>query len=112
MPGKQSVACGMIPSRCHRGNNEKESEMEKTPNIADIIGNAFNQERPIQESAADLGAIILEMKREEQYYGKHTRRMVELTMLAEIQERVIHRILDRAIEKSDKPKRPHLKVVK
>ena len=102
----------MIPSRCHRGNTEKGSGMEKTPNIADIIGNAFNQERPIQESAADLGAIIIEMKREEQYYGKHTRRMTELTMLAEIQERVIHRILDRAIEKSDKPKRPHLKVVK
>lgn len=86
--------------------------MKKTPNITDVIGNAFNQERPIQESAADLRAIILEMKREEQYYGKHIKRMAELTMLAKIQERVIHRMLDRAIEKSDQPKGPHLKVVK
>jgi hypothetical protein len=86
--------------------------MEKIPDIADIIGNAFNQERPIQESAADLGAIIFEMKREEKYYGKHTKRMAELTKLTDIQERVIHRMLDRAIEKSDQPERPHLKVVK
>ena len=46
------------------------------PNIADIIGNAFNQERPLQDTAADLGAIILEMEREKKYYGEHTKRMV------------------------------------
>ena len=86
--------------------------MDDVPDIVDIIGNAFNQERPIQEAAADLGAIILEMKREEQYYGKHTKRMEELTQLAEIQERVIHRMLDRAIEKPDPPKKPHLTIVK
>ena len=83
--------------------------MEKTPNIADIIGNALNQGSPPQEAAADLGEIIMEMKREER---KHTKHMEELTQLAEIQERVIHRLLDRAIEKPTQPKRPHLKIVK
>jgi hypothetical protein len=63
-------------------------------------------------SSADLGAIILEMKREEKYYGKHTKRMTELTKLAEVQQRVMSRFLDRAIENSDKPKRPRLKIVK
>ena len=86
--------------------------MDKIPNIADIIGNALNQERPIQEAAADLGALVLEMEREEKHYGKNTKRMAELAQLAEIQERVIHRMLDRAIDKSDQPKRPHLTVVK
>ena len=86
--------------------------MEKTPNIADIIGNAFNQKRPMKESAADLGAIILEMKREEQCYGKHTKHMAELMTLADVQKRVVSRMLDRSIEKPTHPKRPHLKIVK
>ena len=86
--------------------------MDKIPNIADIIGNAFNQERPIQEAAADLGALALEMEREEKHYGKNTKRMAELAQLAEIQERVIHRMLDKAIDKSAQPKKPHLTVVK
>ena len=86
--------------------------MDKTPNIVDIIGNAFKLESPPQEAAADLGAIILEMEHEKKYYGEHTERMEKLTMLAEVQERVIHRLLDRAIEKPDQPKRPYLTVVK
>ena len=86
--------------------------MEKTPNIADIIGNAFNQERPMEAAAADLGAIILEMEREKKYYGEHTKRMAESTKLAEVQHRVMSRMLDRAIENTDQPKKPHLKIVK
>ena len=86
--------------------------MEKTPDIVDITGNAFNQKRPSQEAAADLGALELDMKREEKNYGRHSKRMEELTRLAEIQERVIHRLLDRAIEKPTQPKRPHLTIVK
>ena len=86
--------------------------MDKIPNIADIIASYCNQDKTLYESGADLGAIIFEMKREEQYHGKHTKRMEELAQLAEIQERVIHRMLDRAIDKSDQPKRPHLTVVK
>ena len=86
--------------------------MEKTPNIVDISGNAFNQESPPQEAAADLGALNLEMNRLKQRYRKCTKRMEELTPLAEVQERVIHRLLDRAIEKPDQPKKPHLTIVK
>jgi hypothetical protein len=52
------------------------------------------------------------MELEERYYGKHTRRMAELKKLAELQEKVVHRLLDRTVEELDQPKRPHLTVVK
>ena len=86
--------------------------MEKIPNIADIIASHSNQDKTLQESAADLGAMILEMEREEECYGKHTKRMAELMNLAALQEMVVHRLLDNSIEESDQPKRPHLTIVK
>ena len=86
--------------------------MTKIPNIADIIASHSNQDKTLYESAADLGAIILEMEREVQIYGKHTKRLAKLRQLAELQEKVVHRMLDNSIEKSDQPKRPHLTVVK
>ena len=86
--------------------------MTKIPNIADIIASYSNQDKTLEESAADLGAMILEMEREEEYYGKHTKRMAKLKQLAELQEIVVHRMLDSSIEKSEQPKRPHLTVVK
>ena len=86
--------------------------MKKIPNIADIIASHSNQDKTLQETAADLGAIILEMEREEEFYGKHTKRMAKLKKLTELQEIVVHRMLDKSIEKSDQPKRPHLTVVK
>ena len=86
--------------------------MEKGPNIVNIIGNAFNQERPLYDIAADLGEIVLEMEREKKYYGEHTKRMQELTMLAEIQGKVFDKALARDIERSNQPKKPHLKIVK
>ena len=86
--------------------------MEKIPNIADIIASYSKQDKTLQESAADLGAIILEMEREEKYYGKHTKRMAKLKKMAAVQEKVVHRMLDSSIEKSDQPKSPHLTVVK
>ena len=82
------------------------------PSIVDVIGNAFNQERPSYDVGADLGALILAMEREEKYYGKHTKRMVELKKLADVQSRVLSRTLERENEKSQQPKRPHLTVVK
>jgi len=85
---------------------------ELVPSIVDVIGNGFNQERPLYDVAADLGALILAMGREEQYYGKYTKRMAELKKLADIQDRIFTRTLARDIEKSDQPKRPHLTVVK
>ena len=86
--------------------------MTKIPNIADIIASHSNQDKTLQESAADLGAIILEMEREEECYGKHTKRLAELKKLAELQERIIHRMLDKSIDESEQPKRPHLTIVK
>ena len=86
--------------------------MDKIPNIADIIASYSNQDKTLQESAADLGAIILEMEREEKHYGKHTKRMAKLKKLAELQEIVVHRMLDKSVEEHDQPKRPHLTVVK
>ena len=86
--------------------------MEKIPNIADIIASYSNQDKTLEESAADLGAMILEMEREEEYYGKNTRRLAKLKKLAELQEIVVNRMLDNSINKSDQPKRPHLTVVK
>ena len=86
--------------------------MKKIPNIADIIANYSNQEKTLQETAADLGAIILEIEREKDFYGEHSKRMAELKRLAALQERVLHRMLENSIEKSNQPKRPHLTVVK
>ena len=86
--------------------------MTKIPNIADIIASYSNQDKTLKESAADLGAMILEMKHEEECCGKHTKRMAKLKKLAELQEIVVHRMLASSIEKSDQPKKPHLTVVK
>ena len=86
--------------------------MDKTPNIVDISGDAFNQESPPQEAADDLGALILEMKQLKQRYRQYAKRMEELTKFAIIKEEVVHRMLDKAIEKPDQPKKPHLTIVK
>ena len=71
-----------------------------------------NKEKSSYEAAADLGAIKMEIHRERKYYGEHTQRMAKLKKLAELQEIVVHRMLDSSIEKSTQPKRPHLTVVK
>ena len=86
--------------------------MKKIPNIADIIASYSNQDKTLQESAADLGAMILEMEREEEVYGKHSKRLAELKELAALQEKVVHRMLDKSVEEHDQPKRPHLTIVK
>ena len=86
--------------------------MTKIPNIADIIASYSSQDKTLQESAADLGAMIMEMEREEQFYGKHSKRLAELKELAALQEKVVHRMLDKSVEEHDQPKRPHLTVVK
>ena len=86
--------------------------MKKIPNIADIIASHSNQDKTLQETAADLGAIILEMEREEECHGKHSKRLAELKRARALQEKVVLRMLDSSIDKSDQPKRPHLTVVK
>jgi hypothetical protein len=85
---------------------------DEIPNIADLVANHFNQDKTLYESAADLGAIVFEMDRERINHGQYTKHMEELTQLAALQERIIRRMLDDSIEKSDQPKRRHLTVVK
>ena len=82
--------------------------MTKIPNIADIIASYANQDKTLLESAADLGAMILEMEREEELHGKNTERLAELKRGRALQEKVVMRMLDG----SDRPKRPRLRVVK
>ena len=85
---------------------------DEIPNIADIIASYANQEKTTCESAADLGAIIFEMKREKDHCSENSKRMAELQKMAELQERVIRRMLENCVEESRQPKRPHLTVVK
>ena len=82
------------------------------PNTADIIASYANQDKTSFEAAADLGAIIFEMKREKDHYGERTERMAEAQKIAALQERLIRRMLDRSLEESHQPKRPHLTLVK
>ena len=49
--------------------------MTKLPDIADIIAAHANRDKTLRESAADLGAMILEMEREEELYGKNAERL-------------------------------------
>lgn len=86
--------------------------MTKLPDIADIIAGHANQEKTLRESAADLGAIILEMEREEKYHGKHSKRLAELKRARALKEKVVLKMLDESIEGDDRPKEPHLRVVK
>jgi hypothetical protein len=86
--------------------------MDDVPDIVDIIGNAFNQERPLYDVAADLGALILAMEHEKKCYGEHTKSMAELKKLADVQDRVFTRTLARDVEKSDHQKKPHLTIIK
>jgi hypothetical protein len=50
------------------------------------------------ESAADLGAMILEMEREEELYGKNTERFAELKRVRALQEKVVMRMLDGSVD--------------
>ena len=82
------------------------------PNIADIIAAHANRDKTLRESAADLGAIILEMEREEELHGKNTERLAELKRVRALQEKVVRRMLDGSVEGDERPKGPRLRVVK
>jgi hypothetical protein len=90
----------------------QEREMTKIPDIADIIACYANQDKSLYESAADLGAMIMEMEREEECCGMHSKRLAELKKLAALQERVVMRMLDGCVEGDERPKGPRLRVVK
>ena len=85
--------------------------MTEIVNLGDIIVNYFNQEQTLQETAADLGAIIFEIDREKKHYGEHTQRMAELKKLAAVQERVVSKMMDRINDNTPQPKVPHLEVL-
>lgn len=86
--------------------------MSDIPSNDDIVVSHSNRDKSLDESASDLGAIIIEIDRKKQYYIEHTRRMAELKRLASLQKNVIVRMLERSIEEREQPKRPHLKVIK
>jgi hypothetical protein len=65
-----------------------------------------------EESAADLGAMILEMEHGAEFFGMPTERMAELMRVRALQEKVVLRMLDRSVEKDDPPMGPRLRVVK
>jgi hypothetical protein len=94
------------------GIQEEEMTMTKIPDIADIIAAHADQDKTLRESAADLGAMIMEMEREEKYCGRHSKRLAELKKLRALQERVVMRMLDGSIEGDGRPKGPRLRVVK
>jgi hypothetical protein len=56
--------------------------------------------------------MILEMEREGESRGMHTKRMAELARVRALQEKVVLRMLDKSIEGDDLPKGPRLRVVK
>ena len=76
------------------------------PNIADIIAAHADQDKTLRESAAELGAMILEMEREEECHGKHSKRLAELKRARALQEKVVLRMLDGSIEGGDRSERP------
>jgi hypothetical protein len=73
---------------------EKELTMTKILDIADIIAAHADQDKTLYESAADLGAMILEMERVEECCGWHSTRLAELKRARAIQEKVVLRMLD------------------
>ena len=85
--------------------------MDKIPNIADIIAGYADQDKTLRESAADLGAMILEMEREEELHGAHSRRLAELKRVRALQEKVVMRMLERSVEGEERPKGPRLTVI-
>jgi hypothetical protein len=91
---------------------EKELTMTKITDIADIIAGYADQDKTLRESAADLSAMILEMEREEERCGRHSKRLAELKKLSALQEKVVLRMLDGCVEGDGPPKGPRLRVVK
>jgi len=56
--------------------------------------------------------MILEMEREGEYHGMHTKRMAEPKRVRALHEKVVLRMLERGVEGDDRPKGPRLRVVK
>ena len=77
--------------------------MTEIVNLGNIIVNYFNQEKSLQETAADLGAINFEINREKKYCGENTPRMAELKKLAEVQERVVSKMMDEIDDNTHRP---------
>jgi hypothetical protein len=86
--------------------------MIKKPDIAGITAKESSQNKILQDLVADPDGVILEMKAEQVHYGQHRRRMAELAQLAALEERILHRMLEKSVEEHGRPKRPQLKVVK
>ena len=86
--------------------------MKKIPDTSDTIARHSDRHVPPEGPATSLNATLLEMTHEHRCYAKHTKRIIELKRKASLQEKIIHRMLDRNIEKLAQPERPQLKLVK
>ena len=84
--------------------------MTEIVNLGDIIANYVNQDKTLQDAAADLGAIVLDFDREKKFYGEHTQRMAKLKKLADVQERVVSKMMDESDDNTPHPEMPHLDV--
>jgi hypothetical protein len=86
--------------------------MTKTTDITNLIASHSDRNKSDESPNTSLNAIVLKMTREQRRYAEHIRKMTELKRMASFQERIVHRMLDKGIEETGQPERPHLKIVK
>lgn len=69
--------------------------MAYIPVLAEAITSAFDKDPLTRQEVADFGVLILELGREEEYYGDNIQRITELRKLIAVQGRVVDRLLAR-----------------
>ena len=86
--------------------------MKKTTDITNLIASHSDPNKSDETPNSGLKAIVLKMTREQQCLAENTKRITELKKIASLQEKVIHRMLDKGFEEMTQPERPHLKIVR
>lgn len=83
--------------------------------ITDIIRIGFNQDKTLEEQAAEPGELVRERDREESLFGQNTSTMAERKRMIAIQEKLVLRMINNGDEEEYQPpppKKPHLRIVK
>jgi hypothetical protein len=62
--------------------------MNQEPSLGQIFVNTFDGDYSLEDAAADLGHLILELEREEGTMGENTERAAELRKLISVQEKL------------------------
>lgn len=86
--------------------------MYKVPNLKETVVSYLNKDKNLFETAADYGAVLVEIEREKEYHGEHTQKFTELKKHAKLLERLSLNLLDESIYKAPEHKRPNLRIVK